>query len=129
MQEILIIKFAIFLQVIVALGLVNVWLVRFKKSTKYRSGNAKNMIEEFQLYGLPKWFMYIVGFMKITIAIMLVVGIFINVLVLPAAAMLVLLMLGAVGVHVKVKDPIIKYIPAVLILGAAIFLVAVNSIF
>ncbi len=129
MQEILIIKFAIFLQVIVALGLVNVWLVRFKKSTKYRGGNAKNMIEEFQLYGLPKWFMYIVGFMKITIATMLVVGIFINVLVLPAAAVLVLLMLGAVGVHVKIKDPIIKYIPAVLILGAAIFLVAVNSIF
>jgi len=129
MQETLIIKFAIFLQLIVAIGLVNVWLVRFKKSTKYRGGNAKNMIEEFQLYGLPKWFMYIVGFMKITIAIMLVVGIFINVLVLPAAAVLVLLMLGAVGVHVKVKDPMIKYIPAVLILGAAIFLVAVNSIF
>ena len=129
MQETLIINFAIFLQLIVAMSLVNVWLVRFKKSTKYRGGNAKNMIEEFQLYGLPKWFMYIVGLMKITIAIMLVVGIFINVLVLPAAAVLVLLMLGAVGVHVKVKDPMIKYIPAVLILGAAIFLVAVNSIF
>ena len=47
-------------QVIVGLGLLNVWLVRFNKSTEYRGGAAANMREEFATYGLPVWFCYLV---------------------------------------------------------------------
>ncbi len=40
-------------QVVVALGILNVWIIRFNRSTQYRGGGAQNMREEFQAYGLP----------------------------------------------------------------------------
>ena len=51
-------------QVIVALGLLNVWLIRFNKQTEYRGGAANSMKEEFKTYGLPEWFCYAMGGLK-----------------------------------------------------------------
>ena len=59
----------IIIQIIVAFGLLNVWLVRSKKTTAYRGGNSNTIIEEFAEYGLPVWFCYLIGFLKITAAI------------------------------------------------------------
>ena len=53
------------LQLIISVGLINVWLFRFNKVTEYRGGGANNMKEEFQAYGLPIWLMYVVGFLKL----------------------------------------------------------------
>ena len=41
------------LQVIVGLGLLNVWLLRFGKATPYRGSSAETMHQEFAVYGLP----------------------------------------------------------------------------
>ena len=103
------------LQIIIALGLVNVWIVRFHKPTKYRGGSAGNMADEFAVYGLPKWFMYMVGMAKIAIALCMIVGFWLPILVYPASALLVLLMIGAISMHIKVKDPFIKAVPAILV--------------
>ena len=59
------------LQLVIAIGLINVWIFRFDRATEYRGGEAKNMKEEFIAYGLPVWLMYFVGFMKLAIAIYL----------------------------------------------------------
>ena len=56
-------------QLIIGLGILNVWLLRFNKATAYRAGNAKNMKEEFSAYGLPLWFMWVVGGLKILFAL------------------------------------------------------------
>ena len=37
-----------------ALWILNVWFNRFNKDTGYRGGNATNMREEFEEYGLPE---------------------------------------------------------------------------
>jgi uncharacterized membrane protein YphA (DoxX/SURF4 family) len=110
------------IQIIVALGLCNVWLLRSQKSSQFRGGSAKNMKEEFLVYGLPVWFMYLVGFLKIAIAISLLVGFWTPVLLLPAASMLVVLMLGAIAMHIKVHDSFIKMFPAVIMFALASFL-------
>jgi uncharacterized membrane protein YphA (DoxX/SURF4 family) len=99
-------------QVIVGLGILNVWVLRFNRATGYRGGDAKNMREEFLAYGLPVWFMYVVGALKITCAVMLLVGVWVEVLVLPAAIGLGVLMAGAISMHIKVKDPPKKALPA-----------------
>ena len=83
------------MQVIVALGLLNVWLARSGKSTRYRGGDAQSMREEFAAYGLPVAMMYVVGGLKLIIAVALLAGIWLHVLVVPAAAVLILLMIGA----------------------------------
>lgn len=104
------------LQIVLALGLLNVWLLRSGKATAYRGRNAKNMKEEFRAYGLPVWFMYVTGFLKIMIAVAFIVGIWISALVFPAAVILSALMLGAISMHIKVRDPFKKALPATLML-------------
>lgn len=109
-------------QIVIGCGLLNVWLLRFSKSTAYRGGAAANMLEEFAAYGLPAWFCYAVGFLKVACALALLAGLIYPAPVLPAAVIIALLMAGAVGMHLKVGDPIKKSVPAlsVLVLSAII---------
>ena len=110
------------IQVIISLGILNVWVLRFGKSSSWRGGEAKNMKEEFQVYGLPSWFVGVVGFLKVLFALMLIVGLWVPALVQPAAIGIALLMSGAIVMHVKVKDPATKSLPAfsLLILSAIV---------
>ena len=70
------------------------------------------MKEGFAAYSLPEWFLWVVGFFKISLAILLLVGIWIPSVTKPAATGIALLMLGAVSMHLKVRDPIKKSLPA-----------------
>ena len=74
------------------------------------------MREEFADYGLPAWFMGVVGFFKVTLAILLLVGIWLPVVTRPAAIGIAALMLGAVSMHLKVRDPMKKSLPALTLL-------------
>jgi hypothetical protein len=102
----------IVVQIIIALGIFNVWLLRFGKETDWRGGGAKNMKEEFAVYGLPGWMVGLIGLLKLILASCLVVGIWLPVLTQPAAIGISFLMFGAVAMHVKVKDPLKRSLPA-----------------
>lgn len=111
-------------QIIIALGILNVWILRFGKSTNWRGGNATNMKEEFAAYGLPGWFMGVICFLKILFALSLLAGLWFQPLTKPAAAGMAILMLGAVSMHIRVKDPLKKALPAFTLLALCL-LVAV----
>lgn len=115
--------FAIVLQSIVALGLLNVWLLRFNQKTGYRGGNASSMKEEFATYGLPPFALYVVGGLKILSALALIAGIWLTELVLPAASIIAILMLGALAMHLKVQDPARKSLPAISVLVASVLII------
>jgi len=117
---------ASFLQLAVGLGLLNVWLVRAGSATGYRGGEAKSLKEEFQAYGLPDVAFYAVGALKIVSALVLLAGFWVPVPVVPAAGIIALLMVGALGMHVKVGDPPIRSLPAasVLLMTVGIVLLA-----
>ncbi|MDQ2843974.1 MAG: DoxX family protein [Acidobacteriota bacterium] len=106
----------VILQCAVALGLLNVWLLRAKQSTPYRGGNAQTMREEFAAYGLPPLAMYLVGTLKVGAALCLIAGVWWPSLVFPAALLIAILMVGAVAMHVKIQDPARKSVPAALLL-------------
>ena len=108
---------AALLQIVLALGLLNVWLLRTGKATAYRGGAATNLKEEFAAYGLPAPMFYIVGGLKIICGVLLLVGLAYPPVVLPAAAVVAVLMVGAVAMHLKVGDPVTKYVPATLMLA------------
>jgi len=114
------------LQILVSLGLLNVWLLRFNQRSKYRGGSAQNLTEEFKIYQLPTWFMYAVGTLKIGSAIALLLGLYYPSLIVPSSAIVVLLMFGAMLMHAKVKDSMLKYIPALVmfLMGLAILLIS-----
>ncbi len=118
--------FSIILQVIIGLGILNVWLLRAGKSTPYRGGNAGSLKDEFTAYGLPEWSFYLIGVLKVGSAIALLAGIWFPVLVAPAATLMALLMLGAVSMHLRIKDPFNRWIPSLFLLAcsAAILVLA-----
>jgi hypothetical protein len=111
------------LQVVVGLGLLNVWLVRVQSSTGFRGGSAQSLKEEFSAYGLPDWFFYAIGVLKIGSAVLLILGIWVPEVVSPAAGTVAVLMVGALSMHAKVKDPLIKSLPAFLMLLMAVAIV------
>jgi hypothetical protein len=112
------------LQVITGLGLLNVWMVRARSSTAYRGGAATSLKDEFAVYGLPDWTFYLVGGLKIVCGVLLIAGIWYPGIVRLPAAVVALLMVGALAMHAKVKDPVTKFLPAlaVLLMCVAIFL-------
>ena len=115
------------LQVVVALGLLNVWLVRARGSTAYRGGAAQSLKEEFAAYGLPDWTFYAVGFLKVTSAVLLIAGIWAPTLIRPPAAVVAVLMVGALAMHAKVRDPLTKSLPAFLMLLMCIAIIWLQS--
>jgi uncharacterized membrane protein YphA (DoxX/SURF4 family) len=108
------------LKVIVAISLINVWLFQYNKSTKWRGGDADNIFEEFKCYGLPIWSCYLVGFLKVVGAILLILSIWYPYLEDPAAIGLAVLLLGSIIMHFKISDPLYKSFPAALFCGMCI---------
>ena len=108
-----------------ALWIYNVWFRRFDKDTGYRGGNATNMREEFEEYGLSETAMYAVGAAKVTLASLMLAGLAVPRLTRPASAGLAALMLGAIGMHFKVRDPLKRAVPAMSVFaGAAVAAIA-----
>ena len=114
------------LQVVLAFGLLNVWLLRAGASTRYRGGAAQSLRAEFTAYGLSPAFFLLIGVLKVGSAVMLLLGLWVPTLVLPAAGLVVALMLGALAMHVKVKDPAIRSLPAFLMLAMSASLCALS---
>ena len=98
---------------VAGLWILNVWFNRFNKDTGYRGGDATNMKEEFAEYGMSENTMYAVGATKVSLASLMLAGHWFPKLVRPASAGLAMFMLGAIGMHVKVKDPIKRAMPAI----------------
>lgn len=110
-----------------ALWILNVWFNRFNKDTGYRGGDATNMVEEFEEYGLSKNTMYLVGATKVSLASLMLIGHRYPKLVRPASMGLATFMLGAIGMHVKVKDPIKRSLPAIVILTLSVVSAILNG--
>ncbi len=121
-------SFILISQLIVSLGLLNVWLLRSRKQTPYRGRDARSLAEEFAAYGLPNWFMLLVGAMKISAALLLIAGIWFPALVLPAASTVAVLMVGAVLMHIRVRDPWSKSVPATMVLALCLVIVLLPSL-
>ena len=114
------------LQIIVGLGLLNVWLVRGRSATSYRGGAAQTLQGEFAAYGLPGFAFYVVGALKIGAALVLIAGVWIALPVRAAAGLVAALMIGALAMHLKVGDPLMKSLPAALMLALSAAIVALR---
>jgi uncharacterized membrane protein YphA (DoxX/SURF4 family) len=109
-------------QIIIPLGIINVWLIRPNRTTAYRGGAATNLKDEFRAYGLPPVAFYVIGALKLTAAALLLLGFLVPRVVFPAATLMAALMLGAVLMHAKVKDPAVRYLPAGLMLAMSLII-------
>ncbi len=107
---------AIICQVLIAVGIFNVWIVRRNRPTPYRPEGASGIEDEFRRYGLPSWAWKAIGALKLSLAFLLLVGIFVPSVVAAAAAVMAVLMVSAIGAHLRVSDPPLKALPAFVML-------------
>ncbi len=107
------------LSVIVGLTVINVWLFRSNRSTSYRGGDASNLLEEFQVYGLDDYFL-IIGIVKVSLAIMLLLSLYYKKLSFFASSGIAVMMLVAVFMHINVGDELIKSMTASVMLTSCL---------
>jgi len=106
----------IILKVIVGISILNVWLIQPKKNTIWRGGEATTIIEEFKVYGLSKNFCYVIGFLKVSLAILLLASIKFEMLTLISTLGLATLLIGSIIMHLIINDKLYKSFPAFLFL-------------
>ena len=110
------------LSVIVSFTIINVWLFRSTKSTIYRGGNAPNLYEEFEVYGLSDYFL-IIGIIKVALAVLLFSGVFYKKLTLFSASGIAIMMLASTYFHFSVGDELIKALPSSVMLLSCLIII------
>ena len=118
---------ALLLKAVIFITIINVWFFRFNKSTPYRGGGAKSMKEEFEVYGISKTAMYVIGVIKVALATTILISIWIPELSIPTAAGMAIFMLGAIVMHFKANDPGIRSFPALILLISCIVIIALET--
>tara|TARA_B110001454_G_C12317201_1_gene266236 strand:+ start:37 stop:375 length:339 start_codon:yes stop_codon:yes gene_type:complete len=103
------------LQVIVGLSVAYVWVLRYH-----------NVIKEFKEFGLSDITRNAVGASKISIATLLIAGIWFPSLVFYAAVLMGLFMMSAQFFHFKTGSPFIKKLPSMTLLILCA-IIALNS--
>jgi len=103
-------------QLTVAISVVYVWVFRFH-----------NVLNEFKQFGLSDLTRNLVGASKISLATLLVVGIWYPSLVLIPSILMGLLMIGAQYFHFTIRNPFIKRLPSLILLILSAF-IAFSSI-
>jgi uncharacterized membrane protein YphA (DoxX/SURF4 family) len=113
--------------IIVSVTVITAWTYNINLDTTFRGGDATNMIEEFEAYGLNQTTMVVVGIFKVSCAIMLLFGLKYRKLILPAAGVMALFMIAAVYFHFSISDPIIPTAPSLLMLASCLSIIYLDK--
>jgi hypothetical protein len=103
-------------QLTVALSVAFVWIFRFD-----------NVVKEFKQFGLSDLTRSLIGATKISLATLLVAGIWYSSLVVIPSILMGFLMIGAQYFHFKISNPFIKHLPSLILLILCAF-IAILSI-
>ena len=114
-------------QVVIGLSVMRVWTINFNKSTPWRGGGARNMKDEFTAYGLPMWMVYFGGILKVIFSSGLIAGLWIPELISFSASGIAIFMFFAILMHVKIKDPIKKSIPALTFMVLSLLIIFLEN--
>ena len=115
------------LLVVVSVTVITAWTYNINLDTTFRGGDATNMIEEFEAYGLNQTTMVVVGIFKVSCAIMLLFGLKYRKLILPSAGVMALFMIAAVYFHFSISDPIIPTAPSLLMLASCLSIIYLDK--
>ena len=105
----------IVLQALVAASVIFVWVVRYD-----------NIIQEFKQYGLPDRLRDFVGILKLTFALLLLLGIQRASLAIIGGLGIAGLMGCAFVMHLRVKNPVFKMLPSMTLLLLSLIITVIN---
>ena len=98
-------------QIILAISVLYVWTFRFH-----------NVIKEFQQFGLSDLIRNFVGATKISLATLLIVGVWDTSLVFIPSILMGLLMVSAQYFHFRARNPFLKKLPSLILLALSVFI-------
>jgi hypothetical protein len=110
MEELLILS-----QIIVSISVIIVWVFR-----------RENIIVEFEQYGISDTIRDLVGALKISLATILILGIWYNEFLFSSSLAMAFLMICAQYFHIKARNPFNKFIPSLCLLILCLFIAAKN---
>ena len=102
-------------QIVIALSVCFVWIVRFD-----------NIVKEFKQYGIPDITRNLVGATKIALSTLLITGIWYESLVLVPALLMAFLMVCAQIAHIRAKNPWFKFVPSFILLILSLFVASIR---
>jgi uncharacterized membrane protein YphA (DoxX/SURF4 family) len=108
-------ELTISLQALVAASIFFVWVVRYD-----------NIIAEFKQYRLPDWLRDLVGILKLTLALLLLIGIERKPFAIAGGLGIAALMACAFVTHLRVKNPPAKMAPCVSLLVISLAIAVIN---
>ena len=103
------------LQALVAASVFFVWVVRYA-----------NIIQEFKQYGLPDWLRDLVGILKMTFSLMMLIGIERGPFAVAGGIGIAVLMGAAFVTHLRVKNPVFKMLPSLTLLVFSVVIAWIN---
>ncbi len=103
-------------QMTIAISVAYVWIFRFH-----------NVVKEFNQFGLSDLTRNVIGATKISLATLLVVGIWHSSLVLIPSVLMGLLMIAAQYFHFKISNPFIKHLPSLILLILSAFIALLSN--
>ena len=103
------------LQALVAASVFFVWVVRYA-----------NIVQEFKQYGLPDWLRDLVGILKMTFSLMLLIGIERSPFAVAGGIGIAALMGAAFITHLRVKNPVFKMLPSLTLLVFSVAIAWIN---
>ncbi len=106
---------SLILQLIVAISVLFVWVFRYD-----------NIVVEFKHYGYSDLLRNIVGASKISVSTLLIMGIWYNEITVYASLAMAFFMVCAQISHIKVKNPLGKFVPSLIFLLMSLFVAAFN---
>lgn len=111
-------NFFTLIQITLGLSVIYVWIFRFK-----------NVVRDFEQFGLNDLTRNFVGASKISLATLIIAGIWHPSLILFPAIFMGLFMISAQFFHFKIKNPFIKRLPSLflLILSAILVISSIQS--
>ena len=102
-------------KVLLSVSLFYVWVVRYE-----------NIKKEFIDYKLPTWLRDLVGILKLSFSLMIISND--KDLVWIGSMGIIVLMVGALSTHFKVKNPIQKMIPAITLSILCLMIIYFNNV-
>lgn len=88
--------------------------------------SAAKSFQEFKLYGLPDWLRDLVGILKLTLSLLLLIGIERKPFAVAGGLGIAFLMGCAFAMHLRVKNPLFKMLPCLALLVLSTVIVWIN---
>lgn len=115
---------------VVSIVLQSLLILAFLGSGLSKIAGAKMHVDNFNSWRLPQWFRVVTGLVQVVGVIALVIGFWEPSWAAAAGLWLGVTMLGGILVHIRVKDPIQKTFPAIIlfILPLIVFFIQLSEL-